>query len=158
MSPHCPSDNTACTKILDWTPCRNFKQFDRMCNWFANVTTRLYSSEPVLHLCIRVQHATVAQRTNRHKIEITRSAFERLGCSKPGAARRTAEAASSSKGRAARRPYSRLDFSPPITKQGVIIMATSFASVSLPPSPKSASWCFRLLEHLDEFASLRGIS
>lgn len=112
MSPHCPGDNTACTKILDWTPCRNFQQFDRVCNWFANVTTWLYSSEPVLHLCIRVQHATVAQRTNRHKIEITRSAFERLGCSKPGA-RRIAEAASSSKGRAARRPCSRLDFSPP---------------------------------------------
>ena len=33
-------------------------------------------------------------------------------------------------------------------------MATSFAYVSLPPSPKSASWCFLLLEHLDEFAKL----
>jgi hypothetical protein len=33
-------------------------------------------------------------------------------------------------------------------------MATLFASVSLPPSPKSASWCFLLLEHLDEFAKL----
>jgi DNA-directed RNA polymerase specialized sigma24 family protein len=33
-------------------------------------------------------------------------------------------------------------------------MATSFASVSPPPSPKSASWCFLLLEHLDEFAKL----
>ena len=29
------------------------QQFDRLCNWFANVTTWLYSSEPVLHLCIR---------------------------------------------------------------------------------------------------------
>jgi DNA-directed RNA polymerase specialized sigma24 family protein len=33
-------------------------------------------------------------------------------------------------------------------------MATSFASVSPTPSPKSASWCFLLLEHLDEFATL----
>ena len=33
-------------------------------------------------------------------------------------------------------------------------MATSFASVSFPPSPTSASWCFLLLEHLDEFAKL----
>ena len=33
-------------------------------------------------------------------------------------------------------------------------MATSFASVSLTPSPKCASWCFLLLEHLDEFAKL----
>jgi len=33
-------------------------------------------------------------------------------------------------------------------------MATSFTSVSLSPSPKSASWCFLLLEHLDEFAKL----
>ena len=33
-------------------------------------------------------------------------------------------------------------------------MATSFASVSLTPSPKSASWCFLMLEHLDEFAKL----
>jgi DNA-directed RNA polymerase specialized sigma24 family protein len=33
-------------------------------------------------------------------------------------------------------------------------MATSFASVSLTPSHKSASWCFLLLEHLDEFAKL----
>ena len=30
-------------------------------------------------------------------------------------------------------------------------MATSFASVS---SPKCASWCFLMLEHLDEFAKL----
>ena len=33
-------------------------------------------------------------------------------------------------------------------------MATSFASVSLSPQPRSASWCFLLLEHLDEFARL----
>jgi DNA-directed RNA polymerase specialized sigma24 family protein len=37
-------------------------------------------------------------------------------------------------------------------------MATSFTSVSFNPlptsSPKSASWCFLLLEHLDEFATL----
>jgi hypothetical protein len=33
-------------------------------------------------------------------------------------------------------------------------MATSFASISLTPSPRSASWCFLLLEHLDEFATL----
>src|ERR1700722_20356200 len=33
-------------------------------------------------------------------------------------------------------------------------MATSFASVSFTPSPRSASWCFLLLEHLDEFAKL----
>jgi hypothetical protein len=78
VSPHCLGDDTACTKILDWTPRRNFQQFDRVCNWFANVTTWLYSSEPVLHLRVRVQHATVAQRTNRHKIEIMRTAFERL--------------------------------------------------------------------------------
>ena len=58
---------------------------------------QLYSSEPILHLCIHIQHATVALGTNRDKIEITRSAFERLGCSKPGAARRTADAASSRK-------------------------------------------------------------
>jgi DNA-directed RNA polymerase specialized sigma24 family protein len=33
-------------------------------------------------------------------------------------------------------------------------MATSFIPVSFTPSPKSASWCFLLLEHLDEFATL----
>src|ERR1700744_2664618 len=33
-------------------------------------------------------------------------------------------------------------------------MATLFTSVSFTPSPKSASWCFLLLEHLDEFATL----
>jgi hypothetical protein len=34
-------------------------------------------------------------------------------------------------------------------------MATSFASVSsFTPSPNSTSWCFLLLEHLDEFAKL----
>jgi DNA-directed RNA polymerase specialized sigma24 family protein len=33
-------------------------------------------------------------------------------------------------------------------------MATSFATVSLTPSPGGASWCFLLLEHLDEFATL----
>jgi hypothetical protein len=35
-------------------------------------------------------------------------------------------------------------------------MATSFISVSFTPSPTSASasWCFLLLEHLDEFATL----
>jgi DNA-directed RNA polymerase specialized sigma24 family protein len=33
-------------------------------------------------------------------------------------------------------------------------MATSFTSISLSPSPEGASWCFLLLEHLDEFATL----
>jgi DNA-directed RNA polymerase specialized sigma24 family protein len=33
-------------------------------------------------------------------------------------------------------------------------MATSFTSLSFTPSPRSASWCFLLLEHLDEFAML----
>lgn len=33
-------------------------------------------------------------------------------------------------------------------------MATLFASVPLAPSPQSASWCFLMLEHLDEFAML----
>ena len=33
-------------------------------------------------------------------------------------------------------------------------MATSFASVSFTPPPRSTSWCFLLLEHLDEFATL----
>ena len=33
-------------------------------------------------------------------------------------------------------------------------MATSFASVLFTPSPRFASWCFLLLEHLDEFATL----
>jgi DNA-directed RNA polymerase specialized sigma24 family protein len=33
-------------------------------------------------------------------------------------------------------------------------MATSFASVSFTPSSRRASWCFLLLEHLDEFATL----
>jgi hypothetical protein len=33
-------------------------------------------------------------------------------------------------------------------------MATSFASVSLTPSSKSASWCFLMLEHLNELAKL----
>jgi DNA-directed RNA polymerase specialized sigma24 family protein len=43
---------------------------------------------------------------------------------------------------------------PHIAKLGVTTMATSFASVSFTPSPRSASWCFLLLEHLDEFATL----
>jgi DNA-directed RNA polymerase specialized sigma24 family protein len=33
-------------------------------------------------------------------------------------------------------------------------MATSFASFSFTPSLSTASWCFLLLEHLDEFARL----
>jgi DNA-directed RNA polymerase specialized sigma24 family protein len=33
-------------------------------------------------------------------------------------------------------------------------MTTSFSSISLPPSPRSTSWCFLLLEHMDEFAKL----
>jgi hypothetical protein len=48
---HRPGDNTARTKILDWTPCRNSQQLDRLCNWIANVTAWLYSREPV---CIGV--------------------------------------------------------------------------------------------------------
>jgi DNA-directed RNA polymerase specialized sigma24 family protein len=39
-------------------------------------------------------------------------------------------------------------------KLGVTTVATSFASVSFTPQPRSASWCFLLLEHLDEFAKL----
>ena len=33
-------------------------------------------------------------------------------------------------------------------------MATSFAPVPFTPQSRSASWCFLLLEHLDEFAKL----
>jgi DNA-directed RNA polymerase specialized sigma24 family protein len=33
-------------------------------------------------------------------------------------------------------------------------MATSFASVAFTPPPRNASWCFLLLEHLDEFVKL----
>ena len=33
-------------------------------------------------------------------------------------------------------------------------MALSFAPASFTPSPHSRSWCFLLLEHLDEFATL----
>jgi DNA-directed RNA polymerase specialized sigma24 family protein len=33
-------------------------------------------------------------------------------------------------------------------------MVTSFASASFAPSSRSASWCFLLFEHLDEFARL----
>jgi DNA-directed RNA polymerase specialized sigma24 family protein len=40
-----------------------------------------------------------------------------------------------------------------ITKRGATTVATSFASVSI-PQPRSASWCFLLLDHLDEFAKL----
>jgi DNA-directed RNA polymerase specialized sigma24 family protein len=41
-----------------------------------------------------------------------------------------------------------------ITKLGVTTMATSLASVPFTPLPRSGSWCFLLLEHLDEFATL----
>jgi hypothetical protein len=64
---HCASDNTARTKILDRTPYRNCEQLDRLCNWIANVTAWLYSSKPILHLRIRVQHAAMAQGTNTLK-------------------------------------------------------------------------------------------
>ena len=33
-------------------------------------------------------------------------------------------------------------------------MATSFSSTSFTPSPRTTSWCYLLLEHLDEFATL----
>jgi hypothetical protein len=33
-------------------------------------------------------------------------------------------------------------------------MATSLAPLSIIPSPRIASWCFLLLEHLEEFATL----
>jgi hypothetical protein len=67
VSPHRPGDNTARTKILDRTSCRNRQQLDRLCDRISNVTAWLYSSEPVLHRRIRVQHAPVAQGTNTHK-------------------------------------------------------------------------------------------
>jgi hypothetical protein len=41
-----------------------------------------------------------------------------------------------------------------ITKLGVTTVATSVASVSFTPHPRTASWCFLLLEYLDEFAKL----
>ena len=70
MFAHHPGDNPARAKILDRTPCRNCQQLDRLCNWIANVAARLYSSEPVLHLRIRVQHVAVAQGTKNAHIEI----------------------------------------------------------------------------------------
>ena len=67
LFPHHPSDNPARAKILGRTSCRNCQQLDRLCNRIADVAAWLYSSEPVLHLRIRVQHATVAQGANTHK-------------------------------------------------------------------------------------------
>jgi hypothetical protein len=64
--PHRPGDNTTRTQILDRTPYRNAEQLDRLCNWIANITAWLYSSKPVLHLRVRVQHAVLAQETNTH--------------------------------------------------------------------------------------------
>jgi hypothetical protein len=64
---HRPSDNTARTKILDRTPHRNYQQLDRLRHWIANGTAWLYSSKPVLHLRVRVEHAVVAQETNTHQ-------------------------------------------------------------------------------------------
>jgi hypothetical protein len=64
---HRASDNTARAKILDRTPNRDCEQLDRLCNWIANLTAWLYSSKPILHLRIRVQHAAVAQGTETHK-------------------------------------------------------------------------------------------
>jgi hypothetical protein len=66
LFPHHRGDNTARAKILDRTTCRNCQQLNRLCNWVANVTDWPYSSEPVLHLHIRVQHAALAQGTNGH--------------------------------------------------------------------------------------------
>jgi hypothetical protein len=72
LFPYRPSDGTARTKILDRPPCRNCQQLDRLCHWIENVTAWLYSSEHVLHLRIRVQHAALAQGTNAQN-EIGRS-------------------------------------------------------------------------------------
>src|ERR1700722_2220939 len=66
LFPHCPGDNTARPKILDRAPHRDCQQLDRLCNCIANVTAWLYSSKPVLHLHIRVQHTVVAQGTHTH--------------------------------------------------------------------------------------------
>jgi hypothetical protein len=67
LFPHRASDNTARTKILDRTPCCNREQLDRLCNWIANVTAWLYSSKPILHLRLRVQHSAMAQGADTHK-------------------------------------------------------------------------------------------
>jgi hypothetical protein len=67
VSPHRPGNNSARPKILDRTACRNCQQLDRLHNRISNVTAWLYSSEPVLHLRIRAQHAALAQGTNTHK-------------------------------------------------------------------------------------------
>ena len=70
------ADDIACTKIVDRTTCRDCQQLDRLCHWIANVTAWFYSSEHVLHLRIRVQHAVLAQGANA-QIEIGRSSMNR---------------------------------------------------------------------------------
>jgi hypothetical protein len=76
---HRPGDDTARTKILDRTPYRNYQQLDRLCHWIANGTAWLYSSKPVLHLRIRVQHAVVGQETNTHKSTSGPTTEQRFG-------------------------------------------------------------------------------
>jgi hypothetical protein len=67
------ADNTARAQILDRTPYRNCQQLDRLCNCIANITAWLYSSKPVMHRHIRVQHRSWLKSQLHTQIEIRRS-------------------------------------------------------------------------------------
>lgn len=67
--PHRPRDNTTREKVLDRASYGNRQQLDRVCNCTANVTARLYSGKPVLHLRVCVQYAVVAEGTKHAHIE-----------------------------------------------------------------------------------------
>ncbi len=71
LFPHCAGDNTARTKILDWTPYRNRQQLDCLCNWIANAAAWPYSGKPVLHLRMRSACGR-GSRSKHERIEIIR--------------------------------------------------------------------------------------
>jgi hypothetical protein len=58
---HYRSYSASRTKIVDGAHCLKHELPDRLCNWIANIAVRVYSSEPVLHLHVRVQHPIMDQ-------------------------------------------------------------------------------------------------
>ena len=49
------------SEIVDGTSNINCQQHDRLRNRLSHISVRLYSSEPDLHLCIRIQHPVLGQ-------------------------------------------------------------------------------------------------
>jgi hypothetical protein len=138
VSPHCPETILLARKSWIGLLVAIFNSLI-VCAIGLRASQQLYS-QPVLHLCIHIQHATWLKGTNRHKIGSRAQRVQATRLLNQGSPPHCGRG-QQFEGRAARRPCSPIRFQPSHHKAGVITSGNFIRICITTPSPKSASWC-----------------